>query len=51
MDGEGEPSLSGEEADLSEQDRELLALRDAVLYDALYGKQYITAAMNEPAGT
>ena len=51
VDGEGEPSLSGEEADLSEQDRELLALRDAVLYDALYGKQYITAAMNEPAGT
>ena len=33
---------------LPEQE-ELLQLRDAVIYDALYGRQYITAAMNEPA--
>ena len=51
VDGKGEPSLSEEAANLPEQDRELLALRDAVIYDALYGQRYITAAMNEPAGT
>ncbi len=51
VNGEGEAFLSLEDAGLSEQDRELLALRDAVIYDALYGKQYITAAMNDPAGT
>ena len=51
VDGEGNPSLSLAESALSEEDRELLALRDAVIYDALYGRQYITAAMNDPAGT
>ena len=38
-----------EAADLSDEARELLKLREDVLYDALYGQQYITAAMNEPA--
>ena len=28
--------------------RELLQLREDVLYDAMYGQQYITAEMNEP---
>lgn len=43
VDGEGTPSRTA-----PEQER-LLQLKDAVIYDALYGKQYITAAMNEPA--
>lgn len=30
---------------------QLLKLRDSVIYDAVYGKQYITKAMNLPAGT
>ncbi len=33
------------------EDEELFQLRDAVVYDALYGRQYITAAMNEITGT
>ena len=51
VDGDGNPSFSLADSALSEADRELLALRDAVIYDAVYGQQYITAAMNEPAGT
>ena len=27
-----------------------MELRDAVIYDAIYGQQYITAAMNQPSG-
>ena len=49
VDGEGNPSASAETADLSDEARELLKLREDVLYDAMYGQQYITAAMNEPA--
>ena len=49
VDGTGTPSTSAETADLSDEARELLQLREDVLYDALYGQQYITAAMNEPA--
>ena len=49
VDGEGEPSFSADSADLSDGAKELLELRDAVIYDAMYGQQYITAAMNEPA--
>ena len=49
VDGAGDPSTSAETADLSDEARELLSLRDDVLYDAMYGQQYITAAMNEPA--
>ena len=51
VDGEGTPSDSLETSALTEEARELLALRDDVMYDALYGQQYITAAMNDPAGT
>ena len=43
VNGEGVASRS------SPEQEELLQLRDAVIYDALYGRQYITAAMNEPA--
>ena len=48
VDGQGVPSASAEEADLSDEARELLRLREDVIYDALYGRQYITDAMNEP---
>ena len=50
VDGEGNASFSREEADLSPQALELLELRDAVVYDAVYGKQYITEQMNQPPG-
>jgi len=43
VNGEGVASRSAPEQE------ELLQLLDAVIYDALYGRQYITAAMNEPA--
>ena len=49
VDGTGSPSVSEEDADLSDEARELLQLREDVLYDAMYGQQYITAAMNAPA--
>lgn len=49
VDGQGVPSASAAEADLSDEARELLKLRSDVIYDAMYGRQYITAAMNEPA--
>ena len=39
-----------ETAALTPEARELLELRDAVIYDAIYGQQYITAAMNRPSG-
>lgn len=45
VDGQGQPSRS------APADEELLRLRDDIIYDALYGKQYITDAMNKPAGT
>ena len=51
VDGAGNPSFSLADSALSAEDRELLELRDAVIYDAIYGRQYITAAMNDPAGT
>lgn len=49
VDGQGNPSFRREEADLTSEALELLELRDAVVYDAVYGKQYITAQMNQPA--
>lgn len=50
VDGQGRPSVSPEEAGLSPEALELLELRDAVIYDAIYGKRYITKEMNLPAG-
>ena len=50
VDGEGRPSAGRETAALTPEARELLELRDAVIYDAIYGQQYITAAMNQPSG-
>lgn len=51
VDGEGRPSFTREEAELSPGDLEVLELRDAVMYDAVYGKQYITEQMNLPPGS
>lgn len=50
VDGGGRPSAGRETAALTPEARELLELRDAVIYDAIYGQQYITAAMNQPSG-
>lgn len=50
-DGTGKAYFSAAEAPLSDEERELIELKRAVTYDAFYGKQYITAAMNEFAGT
>ena len=38
-------------AGLSPEALELLEIRDAVVYDAVYGKRYITEEMNLPPGT
>lgn len=51
VDGESTPYHSVKDASLTEEAKELLALREAVIYDACSGEQYITAAMNAPAGT
>ena len=51
VDGEGSASYTREEADLSPEALELLELRDAVVYDAVYGKRYITEQMNQLPGT
>lgn len=51
VDGEGRAYTSAADAPLTEEQRHILELRSAVTYDAFYGKQYITAAMNEPAGS
>jgi len=50
-DGQGAISASEADAALTQAQRELLELRAAVLYDAFFGKNYITAAMNEAPGT
>lgn len=46
-DGDGKVYQSREDANLSSSDAELLDLLRAVVYDAYYGEQYITAEMNE----
>lgn len=50
VDGDGKASFTREEANLSPEALELLELRDAVVYDAVYGKRYITEQMNQPPG-
>ena len=50
VDGEGNGYASRTDAPLTAEQKELMELRSAVIYDAFYGKQYITAQMNEPAG-
>ena len=51
VDNQGRASKSREEAKLSARAEELLDLRYAVIYDALYGRHYITDAMNLPPGS
>ena len=50
VDGAGNGYASRADAPLTKEQKELMELRSAVVYDAFYGKQYITAQMNEPAG-
>lgn len=50
VDAQGNAYTSENDAPLTAEQRHLLDLRRAVVYDAFYGKQYITAAMNEPVG-
>ena len=51
VDGEGSLRFSIDDIALTPAQREILDLRDTVIYDALYGKQYVTASMNDPPGT
>ena len=51
VDGQGRPSSGREDAELGPEALELLELRDAVIYDAVYGKQFITEQMDQPPGT
>jgi len=51
VNGTGKPNFSREDAGLSPEALELLEFRDAMVYDAVYGKQYITDAMNQATGT
>ena len=50
VDGEGHASFTRQEADLRPEALELLELRDAVIYDAVYGKRFITEEMNLSPG-
>lgn len=47
VDGEGTGFRRQEDAALTAEQEELLQLRSDVIYDALYGEGYLTAAMNE----
>lgn len=51
VDGTGAPSRSRAEAALPPQAQELLNLRSDVIYDAVYGEQYILKEMNLPVGS
>lgn len=51
VDGTGVPSRSRAEAELTPEAEELLNLRSDIIYDAVYGEQYILDAVNRPAGT
>lgn len=48
---DGTPYWNAADADLSDEDRELLELRGAVIYDVYYGKRYCTGKMNQPVGS
>lgn len=51
VDGAGVPSRSRAEAELTPEAEELLQLRSDIIYDAVYGEQYILEEVNRPAGT
>lgn len=44
---DGTPSWTTAAADLTGEDRELLLLRSAVIYDTYYGQRYVTGKMNQ----
>ena len=48
---DGTPYWNTTDADLSDEDRELLELRGAVIYDIYYGKRYCIEKMNQPVGS
>ena len=50
-DGGGNVFWSEDDAGLTPAQQEVLTLLRAVVYDACCGEQYITAAMNQPAGS
>lgn len=50
VDGAGKAYFSAAEAPLTDEEQGLILLKRAVTYDAFYGKQYITEAMNEYVG-
>ena len=50
VDGAGNGYFSANDAPLTDEAKELMELKQAVTYDAFYGEQYITEAMNEYVG-
>lgn len=48
---EGDPSWNVSSASLTDEDRELMKLRDAIVYDTYYGQRYVTDRMNQPVGS
>ncbi|MPM55752.1 hypothetical protein SDC9_102549 [bioreactor metagenome] len=48
---QGVPYWNESDAALSDEDRELMNLRSAIVYDTYYGQRYATSAMNRPVGS
>ena len=48
---QGVPYWNESDAALSDEDRELINLRSAIVYDTYYGQRYATIAMNRPVGS
>ena len=49
--GDGMPYWNTSDAKLTDEDRELLELREAIVYDAYYGAGYATERMNQAVGS
>ena len=47
---DGTPYWNVSDAQLTDEDRELMELRDAIVYDTYYGNRYATARMNQAVG-
>ena len=47
---EGTPYWNVTDAQLTNEDRELMELRDAIVYDTYYGNRYVTDRMNQTVG-
>lgn len=48
---DGTPYWNISSAHLTDEDRELIKLRDAIVYDTYYGQRYVTDRMNQPVGS